>query len=173
MIDFVTYCLLINAFVRKMIQPEDTQELIARLKEHIVEGCAVSCLVRECNTDFRVKSSFTVNISWKHRGFTDCSESYVYRESASHPSTSTQPESSDFVPHCDAGPATGTDEVDLDISENFSDLYLRNMSLFYLRLQGQFLLLASGIQHIVEEMQIINDVGQTYSKLSSLLKNDI
>lgn len=155
-------------------QCQDTQELIAHLKEHIVEGRAVSCPVRGCNTDFRVKSSFTAHMSRKHRGFTDSSVSNVYIESASHPSTSTPPESGDFVPHCDAGPVTGTDEVDLDISENFSDLYLRNVSLFYLRLQGQFLLPASTIQNIVEEMQNINELGQTYtlSKLSSLLKND-
>lgn len=124
------------------------------------------------NADFRVKSSFTAQMSRKHRGFKDCSVNDVYRESASHPSTSTPPESDDFVPHCDAGAATGTDEVDLDISENFSDLYLRNVSLFYLRLQSQFLLPASTLQNIVEEMQKIHELGQTYtlSKLSSLLK---
>ncbi len=155
-------------------QCQDTQELISHLKEHIVEGRAVSCPVRGCNADFRVKSSFTAHMSRKHRGCTDSSVSDMYRESASHPSTSTPPESRDFVPHCDAGAATGTDEIDLDISENFSDLYLRNVSLFYLRLQSQFLLPASTIQNIVEEMQNIHELGQKYtlSKLSLLLKND-
>lgn len=31
-------------------QCQDTQELIAHLKEHIVEGRAVSCPLRGCNT---------------------------------------------------------------------------------------------------------------------------
>lgn len=70
----------------------------------------------------------------------------------------------------------GTDEGDLDLAENFSDLFLRNVSLFYMRLQGHFcfLLPALTIQNIVEEMQNIHELGQTYtlSKLSSLLKND-
>ena len=53
----------------------------------------------------------------------------MYRESAAHPSTSTPAESDDFAPHSDADPATDTDEVDVDINENFSGLYLRNASL--------------------------------------------
>lgn len=67
-----------------------------------------------------------------------------------------------------------TDEGDMDIAENFSDIFLRNVSLFYLKLQGQFMLPASTIQNIVEEMQNIHDLGKTYtlSKLSSLLKNE-
>lgn len=144
-------------------QCQDTQELIAHLKEHIVEGRAVSCPVRGCNTDFRVKSSFTAHISRKHRGFTDRSVSNVYRESASHPSTSAPAESGDFAPHCDVGPATDTDEVDVDINKNFSGLYLRNASLFYFRLLRQFLLPSSTIQKIVEEMQNINKLGKTYT----------
>lgn len=62
----------------------DTKELLAHLKEHIVEGRAVSCPVRGCNTDFRCRG--------RHRW------------------------------------------------GRFGDLYPRNMSLFYLRLQSQFLL---------------------------------
>uniref|UniRef100_A0A096MAD3 Uncharacterized protein n=1 Tax=Poecilia formosa TaxID=48698 RepID=A0A096MAD3_POEFO len=56
--------------------------------------------------------------------------------------------------------------------EDFSDL--RNVSLFYLKLQGQFLLPASTTQNIVEEIQNIHELGQTYclSKLWSLLKNE-
>ncbi|XP_046709098.1 uncharacterized protein LOC124388478 isoform X1 [Silurus meridionalis] len=57
--------------------------------------------------------------------------------------------------------------------QNFDDLYLRNVSLFYMKLQGQFLLPASTIQNIVDEMQNIHELGQTYtfSKLHSLLQN--
>nr|XP_055039672.1 uncharacterized protein LOC129427310 isoform X2 [Misgurnus anguillicaudatus]XP_055039673.1 uncharacterized protein LOC129427310 isoform X2 [Misgurnus anguillicaudatus] len=59
--------------------------------------------------------------------------------------------------------------------ENFDDLFLKNLSLFYLKLQGQFLLAASTIQNIVDEMQNIHELGQTYtvSKLHSLLQNDL
>lgn len=40
-----------------------------------------------------------------------------------------------------------------DMSQDSNDLFLRNASLFYLKLQGQFLLPASTTQNIVEEMK--------------------
>lgn len=62
----------------------------------------------------------------------------------------------------------------MEMPPEYCDLFLRNVSLFYLKLQGQFLLPASTIQNIVEEMQNIHELGQTYSlgKLASLLKDD-
>lgn len=55
---------------------------------------------------------------------------------------------------------------------NFSDLYLRNVCMFYIKLQGQYLLPASTIQNIVEEIQNIHVLGQTYTlnRLNLLLK---
>lgn len=52
---------------------------------------------------------------------------------------------------------------------------IRNMCLFYLKLQGQLLIPASAIQTIVEEMQNVHELGQTYTitKVSSVLKNDM
>nr|XP_055062822.1 uncharacterized protein LOC129445851 isoform X2 [Misgurnus anguillicaudatus] len=62
-----------------------------------------------------------------------------------------------------------------DMPENDSQAYLRNMSLFYLKLQGQLLIPASTIQTIVEEMQNVHELGQAYTiaKVSSFLKNDM
>lgn len=62
-----------------------------------------------------------------------------------------------------------------DMPENDSQSYLRNMCLFYLKLQGQLLIPASTIQTIVEEMQNVHELGQAYTltKVSSLLKNDM
>lgn len=86
----------------------------------------------------------------------------LYRESASQ-SSSVPMESDDFGPQeYEASTETCTDEGDTDISENFSELFLRNVCLFYLKLQGQFVLPASTIQNIVEE---IHELGQTYSIL--------
>ncbi|MED6290928.1 hypothetical protein CHARACLAT_018407, partial [Characodon lateralis] len=55
---------------------------------------------------------------------------------------------------------------------HFSDLYLRNVCMFYIKLQGQHLLPSSTIQNIVEEIQNIHELGQTYSlnRLNLLLK---
>ncbi len=56
---------------------------------------------------------------------------------------------------------------------NFSDLYLRNICMFYIKLQGQHLLPVSTIQNIVEEIQNIHQLGQTYTlnRLNLLLKD--
>lgn len=63
----------------------------------------------------------------------------------------------------------------MGLFQNFDYLYLINVSLFYLKLQGQFLLLASTIQNIIDEMQNIYELGQTYTfnKLHSFLQNDL
>lgn len=61
----------------------------------------------------------------------------------------------------------------IELPDNFSETFLRNVCLFYLKLQGQLLL--PTIQTIVEEMQNVHELGQDYtlSKLQSLLKNDV
>ena len=62
-----------------------------------------------------------------------------------------------------------------ELPQNVSETFLRNICLFYLRLQGQLLLPASTIQTVVEEMQNLLELGQDYtsSKLHSLLKDDM
>ncbi len=50
-----------------------------------------------------------------------------------------------------------------DMPENDSQSYVRNMCLFYLKLQGQLLIPASTIQTIVEEMQNVHELGQAYT----------
>lgn len=69
--------------------------------------------------------------------------------------------------------AMPTVSTDSDTPENDSQAYLRNMSLFYLKLQGQLLIPASTIQTIVEGMQTVHELGQAYTlgKVSSLLKD--
>lgn len=153
-------------------QCQDAKSLISHLKEHIVEGRAVSCPVRGCTDVFKVKSSFTSHMSRKHRDFTESRISDLYRDLSAYQSSS---QSLPTELH-DSGPEfveAGTDEGDTDTSGDFSDLFLRNVCLFYLKLQGQFLLPASTTQHIVEEIQNIHELGQTFtlSKLTALLKN--
>lgn len=74
----------------------------------------------------------------------------------------------------DSGPEfveAGTGHGDMDTSDDLRDLFLRNVCLFYLKLQGEFLLPASTTKHIVDEIQNIHELGQTYSlsKHSALL----
>ena len=97
-------------------------------------------------------------MSQKHRDFADCSISDLYRENATAESDAL------IGPQVyETGTEMSTDEVEMDITEDFRALIFRNISLFYI-LQGQFLLPASTIQNIVEEIQIqnIHELGQTY-----------
>lgn len=138
--------------------------MLSHLKEHIAEGREVCCPVTGCTSVFNIKSTFTSHMSRKHRDITDSSISDMYRDIAPQSSVATSTESAESCSQRNEAPVvseTGTEEE--DISENFCDLYLRNVSLFYLKLQGRFLLPALTIQNIVEEVQNIHDLGQAYT----------
>lgn len=150
-------------------QCEDAKSLIAHLKDHIVEGRVVSCPVRGCTDAFKVKSSFTSHMSRKHKHFTESTISDLYRDSSAYQSSS-QSVTTELTSH-DCGHEF---ECDVDTSDDFNDLFLKNICLFYLKLQGQLLVPDSTTQNIVEEIQNIHELGQTYtlSKLASQLKNE-
>ena len=84
--------------------------------------------------------------------------------------------------HCETPTTTATIQEPASVSDaddtvgdgsNFCDLYLRNICMFYMKLQGQHLLPVSTIQNIVEEIQNIHELGQTYTlnRLNLLLKD--
>ena len=148
-------------------QCQDVTSLVAHLKNHMKEGRAVNCPVRGCKSAFQIMSSFTSHMSRKHRNCSVNSISDSHRHSASEIL-------SVLTEQCPADlDACVSEESETGLFQNFDDVYLRNVSLFYLKLQGQFLLPASTIQYIVDEMQNIYELGQTYtlSKLHSLLQN--
>lgn len=145
------------------------KELISHLKQHIEEGQPVACPFAGCKKTFTVKSSFTAHMSRNHQAFTVDSLSDLYRGrlSASEPDTACT----------DAGECSNDAAMNesTELPHDFSESFLRNLCLFYLKLQGQLLLPASTIQKIVEEIQNVHELGQEYtmSKLHSLLKNDM
>lgn len=144
--------------------------LVAHLKEHIDGGCPVNCPVAGCKMVFTVKSTFTAHMSRRHR---DCPVNVISSSCGSGRSTH-------FVDSCPSTSTTVTTEQPGCLSDNedtlehsgFEDLYLRNVCLFYAKLQGQYLVPTSTIQIIVEEMQNIHELGQTHtlSRLNVLLQ---
>lgn len=144
------------------------KELLHHLKEHVVEGRAVSCPITGCKNAFTKKSSFTAHMSRKHRACSVENINDMYRETVSQSHGAVCEDASQISPD----PSTSENS---ELSQNFSEAFLRNICLFYLRLQGQLLLPASTIQTIVEEMQNLHELGQDYtlSKLCSLLKDDM
>lgn len=139
--------------------------MVAHLKEHIAEGRHVACPVTGCKSVFTGKSSFTSHMSRKHRHWSEnaicASIKDTHCESPSRSATMQEPASVS-----DAEDTVGD-------GSNFSDLYLRNICMFCIKLQGQHLLPVSTIQNIVEEIQNIHEMGQTYTldRLNLLLKD--
>ncbi len=145
------------------------KELVSHLNDHIGEGRSVLYPVSGFKHVFTKKSSFTSHVCRKHKACSPDSIDDMYRD--------TRPQSPDVITSTDDSEDTHeampTASAASDKPENDSQSYLRNMCLFYPKLQGQLLIPASTIQTIVEEMQNVHDLGQAYTltKLSSLLKN--
>lgn len=147
------------------------KELVSHLNDHIGEGRSVSCPVSGCKHVFTKKSSFTSHMCRKHKACSPDNIDNMYRE--------TRPQPPDVIASTDdsenAHEAMPTASAASDMPENDSQSYVRNMCLFYLKLQGQLLIPASTIQTIVEEMQNVHELGQAYTitRVSSFLKNDM
>ena len=105
---------------------------------------------------FTAKTSFTSHMSRKHRHW---SENVICA-----PVQDTQCESPTTSASIQGVSESVSDAEDTVGDEsNFSDLYLRNICMFYIKLQGQHLLPVSTIQNIVEEIQNIHELGQMYT----------
>ncbi|KAK0156218.1 Zinc finger protein ZXDC [Merluccius polli] len=142
--------------------------LVAHLKKHIEEGCPVNCPVMGCEMVFTVKSSFTAHMSRKHK---QCPVDVISSACGSGAHSVACPSTITTV--AIEEPACLSDAEQIVGDSNFDDLYLRNVCLFYAKLQGQYLVPTSTIQMIVEEMQNIHELGQmhTLNKLNSLLQD--
>lgn len=133
------------------------KELMSHLNNHIEEGRSVLCPISGCKHVFTKKIVIYSHMSTKHKA---CSpDGIVYRE--------TRPQPPDIIASTDDSENTHeampTTSAVSDMPENDSQSYVRNMCLFYLKLQGQLLIPASTIQTIVEEMQNVHELGQAYT----------
>jgi hypothetical protein len=165
--------------------------LIAHLKEHIEDGTEIKCPSNACTKSFSKKSSFTSHLSRYHRNFCIdhlASEYVIGPQNNSGTGQPVQNENFGVFPDSpELGPIvdndvmseTGHFEVgsDTDLTEEMEGiegLYLRNLALFYLKLQPKYLLPSSTIQHIIEEFQDVHRLGQSYlcDQVISKLKNE-
>ncbi len=136
-------------------------DLIRHLKGHIDEGREIKCPFKSCERTFSVKSTFASHISRTHKNSPpELLNEAVFANPPQHvcqPCTS-QDESEGPEP-C---------EVFESVDEDF---FLKNLTLFYLKLQAKLLLPSSVIQTIIEEVQGIHDLAQAsvYSNLKDKL----
>lgn len=145
------------------------KELMSHLNDHIGEGRSVSCPVSGCKHVFTKKSSFTSHMSRKHKACSPDIIDDMYRESIPQsPNVIASTDDSVNTPETMQTASSASDMPEIDRTD-----YLRNMCLFYLKLQGQLLIPTSTIQTIVEEMQNVHELGQAYTitKVNSVLKD--
>ena len=126
-------------------------EFLSHLKTHIQSGLEIRCPF-DCNKTFKVKSTFASHVSRKHR---KCSVAHLIE-----PAPTSGIAISDVVPESESLEDVGLEQ---DPPETVDEsLFMRNLTLFYLKLQAKLLLPESTIQIIVEEFQNIHDMGQFY-----------
>ena len=113
---------------------------------------------------FTAKTSFTSHMSRKHRHWSE--------NAICAPVKDTHSESPNTSAAIQEQASVSDDDTVGDVP-NFRDPYLRNICMFYMKLQGQHLLPMSTIQTIVEEMQNIHELGQSYTlnRLNLVLKD--
>lgn len=133
-------------------------QLLSHLKSHIQSGLEIWCPFG-CNRTFKVRSTFASHVSRTHKM---CSVNHLIE-----PAMTMETPVSDVVSESER-----SEVAEQNLSEIVDEsLFLRNLTLFYLKLQAKLLLPESTIQGIVEEFQNIHDIGHSYflSKLREKL----
>ena len=118
--------------------------LMKHLKSHVKEGLEIKCPFRGCDCSFSVASSFDSHISRKHNKKnvddldTEVLDVIVTTEQLCQPSQSCS----------DVPDEQHESEVPLAVDET---LFLQNLTLFYLKLQGKLLLPASEVTEVFQK----------------------
>ena len=146
---------------------DDYHNLIKHLKEHLAVGSKISCPFDICDASFRTKSSFTAHLSRYHRRDQDPAVIDVHEENQD------TDEDNDEINH----PMEANDEnyefEILNETDNAEELYVRNLLLFYMKLESKYLLPSSTIQYIVDGFKDIHSLGQSLilKKLQNQMKD--
>lgn len=146
----------------------DLRNFILHLKSHIKEGTRVPCPFK-CNKSFSFASTLTSHISRNHRN----SSSDRFRHNILHLNFSVQrPHGEEYNVAEDSNALSdsfmdcgdGEEQVDIALlPDNANEsLFLKNMALFYLKLQAKHILPSSVIQSVIEGLQDIHDISQSH-----------
>ncbi|KAK6173875.1 hypothetical protein SNE40_017254 [Patella caerulea] len=166
-------------------------ELISHLKGHISVNEHVECPFNGCRGIFKIKSSFSSHLSRCHRSkhWKNLAACYIVESNQHYEDTNfTVPVGLDQVqgpdvgqqPHGEVIEDQGANDVeaqlhldDLEIDNETQENYLKNLALFYLKLQSKYLMPASLIQNIITEIQQLHDMNQLIvkNKLFETLQN--
>lgn len=140
---------------------ESFGSLKLHLKQHLKKNEKISCPINGCSKSFTVYSTFTSHLSRKHHGVCNPSviSSNVSQEGIDLASISEAPRNdlldegnvNDYVMDCE--------DFEFD-NDEIEKRFLESLALFYLKLEGKYLLPASTIQVIVSEFEEYHEMSQ-------------
>ncbi len=134
----------------------DLKDLLDHLKLHVSKKEEVKCPFKGCGKAFSLRSSFTAHISRNHKKAASVHVSAMYLV--------------DSVPSQSFDIAQSPSDVSIDEPEDILDppdmkgLYMRNLCMFYMKLQAKYLVPSSTIQMIVEQVDSLSDVCHQYTR---------
>lgn len=138
----------------------DLKDLLRHLKSHISRREVAHCPFKDCDKTFSVTSSFTAHLSRKHKNPTALHVSGAYCP----PSVPSESQSSVAEREADEGSADDEPEADVPDLAQMKSLYMRNLCMFYMKLQAKQLIPSSTVQLIVEEINTLNGMCLQYTK---------
>ncbi|KAG1673612.1 Zinc finger protein ZXDC [Nymphon striatum] len=148
------------------------EALIKHLKEHLDAGTKIKCPISDCVRFFHSKTSFTSHLSKDHisRDREIISSEFVVEPTNLLGPTASNSliddghtnDSFEFLPQSDI---FDVDECIDDLeavheTRDIEDLFVKNIMLFYLKLEAKHTIPATTVQDIVEQMQDIHSLGE-------------
>jgi len=144
---------------------------VKHLKQHLAVGVAVSCPYKNCCKLFKVKSSFSSHLSRNHN-------KWSVSEIANNHVDSNCLENVDYDHPVDADV-----DVDMEVNEevqmhrvDFKAKYFNSVALFYMMLQGKYLVPVSTISKIVQELGVTHELEHEFLMNNlrvAMLKNNV
>lgn len=140
---------------------DDLKTLKCHLSGHIDEGLTVTCPFDGCSKTFNVKSSFLTHISRYHKGWDVTKIAPVHICELTE--RSFQGEGSHVEPEEPESFNIDAEQSDNFCSDQVKDNFTESLAQFYLGLQAKYLVPASTITEIANEMRTISDIQQEYT----------
>ena len=151
------------AFCDEVVNGMD--DFIKHLKEHMNVGTRVECPFEGCSRTYALTSTFTSHLSRKHsKRILSVDYIHVQPNPVSVPASvpevredNPEAEMPQLIENMDE---TSDDENSFLKSNEFSSLYLRNLALFFLKLESKLTVPVTTVQSIVDELQDVHRIGK-------------
>ena len=142
--------------------------LLKHMKGHIHNKQEIKCPYSGCEKKYSIISSFTSHLTKVHKTVYHQSKTVSNENSISFEDNNVEVLFENrFVDNVPINLKLMENENELDVpnaANNQSDLFLKNLAQFYLKLECQFHLPASTVQYIISELNNIRDLAQTSKK---------